>query len=87
MMLYSCRLDECRAYSITLLIIGYFSKPFSADPIYTATGQKVTDLCDAVLSPGAHTFTWKPEHCATGLYLYLIRTGSDVKAGKMMLVR
>ena len=55
--------------------------------IYTATGQKVADLCDAILSPGSHAFTWKPEHCASGLYLYLIRTGSDVKAGKMMLVR
>jgi hypothetical protein len=55
--------------------------------VYTATGQKVTDLCDAVLSPGAHTFTWRPERCAAGLYLYLVRAGNETRAGKMMLVK
>jgi hypothetical protein len=55
--------------------------------IYTATGQKVADLCDRDLSSGPHSFIWKPERCAAGLYLYLLQAGKQLRTGKMMLIK
>lgn len=55
--------------------------------VYSAAGQKVTTLCNSVLSPGPHSFSWNAEGNAAGLYFFLIEAGSRRKAGKMMLVR
>ena len=55
--------------------------------LYTVTGQKVTTLCDTPLPAGSHLFTWKPERCAAGLYLYSARVGGQVRTGKMLLLK
>ncbi len=55
--------------------------------IYTITGQKVATLCDTPLAAGSHVFTWKPEHCAAGLYLYSARADGQVRTGKMLLLK
>ncbi len=60
--------------------------------IYDITGRLVAELLNQELPPGWHDTTWNGKNTAglsagNGLYLYILRHGSTVLSGKLMLLR
>ncbi len=60
--------------------------------IYNLRGQKVRELCSADLAKGGHSLVWNgldgnQRAVGTGIYLYRLRSGSQVLTGKVALVR
>ncbi len=60
--------------------------------IYNIRGQKVTGLFKGDLEQGQHRFKWYGEdkngnHCASGIYFYRLKHGSQSTVGKMVLLK
>jgi len=60
--------------------------------IYDITGRLVAELLNQELPEGWHDTTWNGKNSAglnagNGLYLYILRHGSSVLSGKLMLLR
>ena len=73
-----------------------FSLPAGANPvrveIYNTAGQRVRLLLDQVLDQGPHEITWDGldnagQPVSSGLYLYRVSAGTQVRTRKMSLMR
>ena len=60
--------------------------------IFNATGQRIRQLVDRTLSPGAHELVWDArdqmgQPVSSGLYFYRLQIGDTTKTHKMTLMR
>ena len=60
--------------------------------IYDISGKKVATLVDEFQSAGFHSLKWiarddNNQSLSSGLYLYRLQSGTDVKTNKMLLIR
>jgi hypothetical protein len=60
--------------------------------VYDVGGEMVTILADVVMQPGPHELTWDGRdndgrEMASGVYFYRLEAGSEMRSGKMVLVR
>jgi len=69
--------------------IGY-SIPGRADvsiTIYNATGQRIRAVDLGMLSPGSHEYVFDGSDLPSGVYLYRVSAGGDVRTGRMLLMK
>jgi Carbohydrate binding module (family 35)/Secretion system C-terminal sorting domain/Cellulase (glycosyl hydrolase family 5)/Bacterial Ig domain len=55
--------------------------------IYNILGQKIKVLINKEMSPGSYTTRFNAENLSSGVYLYILRSGSYVLSKKMMLLK
>lgn len=55
--------------------------------VYNTLGQKVADLHNGVMNPGANTLTWNAENMASGIYLLKVKAQNRTEVRKMMLMK
>ncbi len=55
--------------------------------IFNNLGQKVTTLISEKMQAGVQSISWNAAGQASGVYLYSVRVGDFVKAGKMILLK
>ena len=55
--------------------------------IYNLLGQKVAVLADGIMTAGQHKVIWNAADYSSGAYFYRLRTGEEVIAGKMNLLK
>jgi photosystem II stability/assembly factor-like uncharacterized protein len=55
--------------------------------VYNVTGQNVDTILNGSLSEGSHAVVWEASHCAGGVYFYTVRFGTEMKTGRMLLVK
>ncbi len=55
--------------------------------VYDVRGREIIQLFNGQLTAGRHTLPFTAKDLASGVYLYTVRTESDQKTGKMLLVR
>jgi hypothetical protein len=53
--------------------------------IYNLLGQKLETLVNEYQTAGEHQFQWKPDELSSGIYLAMIRTGSQMRSMKFIL--
>lgn len=67
-----------------------FSVPVNGDvvlEIYDINGRKVQELVNETLSAGSHAVTFNASNLASGLYIYRLRTATNVLTKKMTLIK
>jgi hypothetical protein len=55
--------------------------------VYDLLGHEIATLVDGVLPPGTHEVAWVASGQASGVYLYVLTSGSHSFTGKMVLLR
>lgn len=55
--------------------------------IYSITGQRIAELVNQIQSPGEYTVTWRDDHIASGIYLYMLRTGEGRCIQRCVLIK
>lgn len=55
--------------------------------IHNIIGQRVATLVENMLDPGTYEVEWKPSGLSSGVYIYRINSGTQVKSRKMMLLQ
>jgi len=55
--------------------------------VFDLLGREVATLLDGTLTPGTHEVAWDASGQASGVYLYVLRSGSHTLTGKMVLMR
>ena len=55
--------------------------------VYNMLGQKVMTLADERLTAGSHSYVFKANNLASGVYFYQLTTGKQVFTNKMTLVK
>ncbi len=55
--------------------------------VYDVLGHEVAVLFNGTLTPGTHDISWDASGQASGIYLYVLRSGSHTQTGKMVLMR
>jgi PKD repeat protein len=55
--------------------------------VYNMLGQQVAELVNSQLSAGSHRARFDASALSSGIYLYRLRVGSQVKTGKMLLTK
>ncbi len=55
--------------------------------VYNLSGQKVGAVLDSRMEPGKHSVIWNARGLSSGVYLGLVRAGSEVKTIKMLLLK
>ena len=55
--------------------------------IYNVKGQRVAILHEGHLGAGSHTFTWRADHAASGVYLYRLAADEFVDTRRMILLK
>jgi hypothetical protein len=55
--------------------------------VFDITGRMVQDSDMGIVAPGAHSFRIDASGWSTGVYLYRLTAGAEVRHGKMMLVK
>lgn len=55
--------------------------------IFDLRGRRVRTLVNALLPSGQQTVTWDAAGAPSGLYFYRLRTGDDLRTGKVYLVK
>jgi hypothetical protein len=55
--------------------------------VYDILGRKVTTLADEIMSAGAHARVFDGSAFASGVYLYRLEAGDELKMGKMVLLK
>jgi len=55
--------------------------------IYNILGERITTLVNSYQGPGNYEVRWNSGDCASGVYIYVLEAGSEVLAGKMLLLR
>ena len=55
--------------------------------IFNALGEKVTELVNKALTAGKYKYTWNAKNCATGMYIYELRTDKLISVKKMVLMK
>ncbi|MCF8262720.1 MAG: T9SS type A sorting domain-containing protein [Melioribacteraceae bacterium] len=67
-----------------------FSIPESGNvsiDIYNSVGQKIKTLINSTYSAGSHQARWNAENEATGVYVYVMKSGNAVESKKMLLLK
>ncbi len=67
-----------------------FTIPQSSDvklEVFNAIGQKVATLVNGVRNAGSHTITFDASRFASGVYLYRLTSGNNVRVNKMLLLK
>ncbi|MAT38335.1 MAG: hypothetical protein CL946_01890 [Ectothiorhodospiraceae bacterium] len=62
------------------------STDFVTLTIYNALGRIITTLVDDRVEAGTHTATWSPGDLPPGMYFYVLRTSSEIRTGKTVLL-
>jgi|GEM_PF-720155 len=78
--------------TIIPLFVPTGASPHVQLDIFNATGQRIRQLVDRALSPGAHKLVWDAhdeagQPVSSGLYFYRLQMGSTIKTHKMTLMR
>jgi ligand-binding sensor domain-containing protein len=55
--------------------------------IYTATGQKIRSADIGMQQPGSHEYVFNGSGLPSGVYLYRLKAGRDVRSGRMLLMK
>jgi len=55
--------------------------------VYDVNGRLISTLNSGVLSVCEHTFQIQAQNWPSGIYLYSVKTESEVKSGKMVLIK
>ncbi len=55
--------------------------------VYNASGQKIETLVNNILGGGMHESTWDAGYNSSGLYFYVLKTETNIKIGKMLLLK
>jgi len=55
--------------------------------VYNMLGQKVMTLADERLAAGSHSYVFKANNLASGVYFYQLTTSKQVLTNKMTLVK
>ena len=55
--------------------------------VYNLLGKKLETLIDQNLSPGEFEYRWNAEPYASGIYFYVLETGSIIETKKMMFLK
>jgi hypothetical protein len=55
--------------------------------VYSALGDEVGTIANEVLEPGHYQRTWTAGNLASGVYLYRMTAGNDVRAKRMLLLK
>ena len=55
--------------------------------VFNMLGQKIATLVDKTESAGRYQINWNMENYASGIYVYVLKAGSFVKSGKMILMK
>jgi hypothetical protein len=55
--------------------------------VYDLLGREVATLVDGVRQAGVHAVRWDASGLASGVYLYRLRAGEELRTRSMMLVR
>ncbi|UCF05332.1 MAG: T9SS type A sorting domain-containing protein [bacterium] len=55
--------------------------------VYNVAGREVDRLINRRMEAGAHAVTWRPGHLPSGIYLYVLRTGTFTLSRKAVLLR
>lgn len=64
--------------------------PESADvklEVFNSLGQRVATLVNGVQNAGSHTVSFDASNLASGIYLYKLTSGNQVKTNKMLLIK
>ena len=67
-----------------------FNLPAAAEvtlEVYAINGQKVATLVDGFRNSGSHTVTFDATNLASGVYMYRLASGANVKVNKMLLIK
>ena len=55
--------------------------------VYDVMGREIATLIDELQSAGLHAVTFNGGEIASGLYVYTLQSGSQIKTGQMLLIR
>ena len=55
--------------------------------VYNIAGQQVDVLLNDYLSAGDHQVSWDGSRAASGIYIYRLEAGGEVKSDKMLLLK
>ncbi|MCB0725567.1 MAG: T9SS type A sorting domain-containing protein [Ignavibacteriae bacterium] len=55
--------------------------------IYDITGREVSTLVNQDLKPGSYSYCWNPENLSSGIYFYILKTGSFISTRKMTFLK
>lgn len=55
--------------------------------VYNMLGQKIATVVDGDVQAGFHDFRFDGSSLASGIYLYRLEAGKEIKSGKLMLVK
>ncbi|MCX7736129.1 MAG: aryl-sulfate sulfotransferase [Candidatus Kapabacteria bacterium] len=55
--------------------------------IYDINGLKISELLNARLNSGKHTFMWDASDFPTGVYYYLIKINGDIQRGTLTVIK
>lgn len=94
--------DQPKQQPETLALYGNYPNPFNPSTqirfnlptatevkltVFDIRGKEVTRLIEGRLDAGLHAITWDAKGVATGIYLYYLQVGNQVRMGKMVLVK
>ncbi len=87
---------------LVFMVGGNFPNPFNGETtipfsipegdqvtveVFSITGQRVAELADGFFPAGRHELHWDAKGASTGIYLYRVRAGREVRTMKMLLVK
>ena len=72
---------------VTRFVLDLGERAAASLTVYDAAGREIATLIDANLPPGTHEVGWDASGCASGIYFYALRAGSQSRSGKMVLMR
>jgi hypothetical protein len=55
--------------------------------VFDINGRQVATLADEIMSAGSHARVFDGSAFASGVYLYRLEAGNEVKSGKMVLLK
>jgi len=55
--------------------------------IFNIKGQLVETIVNKKINAGKHTAFWNVSNCSSGIYFYRIKSGTQIKAGKCLLLK
>jgi len=85
---------ECTLYQsypnpfnpVTTITFDLPEDEFTTLKIYNARGEEVATLVSQRLNAGQHSYEWRADGLASGVYFYRLKSGDVVSTRKMMLV-
>jgi hypothetical protein len=55
--------------------------------VYNVNGQRVATAYNGILNTGTNNITFTSNNLSSGIYIYRIKTSSNISQGKMMLIK